>query len=258
MQTYLERNIKDLIAEYPALADILTNAGIGCITCALGTCRVKDIIEIHNLDAETTQKLLTAMGKTIYSSAPFVIPVIERTPQTPRNTFSPPMRILVREHTVILRVIALVPKILTAFENNFDATLPHLEGALGFIRDYADHLHHAKEEDILFGYFDQTLDIIASMHADHTAGRAHIAAVRKAIPGRDCTTIRTHLEAYSELLTGHIGREDTILYPWMDRRLTDREIGELYGKCLTVDNEQKSTIGEYESIVTEWENIYAV
>ena len=54
MQEYLNRNIKDLITQYPKVGKILERYNIGCTTCSLGSCLFKDIIEIHNLapDAE--------------------------------------------------------------------------------------------------------------------------------------------------------------------------------------------------------------
>lgn len=37
------------------------------------------------------------------------------------------------------------------------------------------------------------------------------------------------------LLAGHIQREDTILYPWMDRSLSTRQVGELYSAYIEVE-----------------------
>ncbi len=50
-------NIKELMDQHPALGGALEAAGIGCTSCTLGTCRMKDILEIHNLDTARTHAL---------------------------------------------------------------------------------------------------------------------------------------------------------------------------------------------------------
>jgi hemerythrin-like domain-containing protein len=43
------------------------------------------------------------------------------------------------------------------------------------------------------------------------------------------------LTAYGALLTEHIRKEDDILYPWMNRELTDTQVGQLFSKFNAVD-----------------------
>jgi hemerythrin-like domain-containing protein len=42
--------------------------------------------------------------------------------------------------------------------------------------------------------------------------------------------------AYRELLTEHIRKEDEILYPWMDRELSVKQVGELFSKFNEADD----------------------
>ncbi|MEE8440374.1 MAG: hypothetical protein V3S41_01540, partial [Spirochaetia bacterium] len=37
--------------------------------------------------------------------------------------------------------------------------------------------------------------------------------------------------------TEHITKEDEVLYPWIDRNLTVTQVGELFGKFASVDEE---------------------
>jgi hemerythrin-like domain-containing protein len=109
--------------------------------------------------------------------------------------------------------------------------------SIDFIRSYADKYHHAKEEDILFKYFDENAEIIQVMHEDHRNARAHVKAILEALDDRDQKAVAEHLDAYQALLSEHIKKEDEILYPWMDRDLSDSQIGKLFSQFTGKDEE---------------------
>ena len=73
------------------------------------------------------------------------------------------------------------------------------------------------------------------MYEDHTTGRGHVKAMLEALDRRDRQTLAEHLLAYRELLTGHIQKEDEILFPWMDRNLSPSRVGEISAKFNEVD-----------------------
>ncbi|MBK8794336.1 MAG: hemerythrin domain-containing protein [Holophaga sp.] len=253
MRMHLESHIKPLMEQFPALGSVLEKAGIGCTSCTLGTCRIQDILEIHDLDTAQIQTLLQEMGEVIYQGAPFQIPPITRKPAAPKATFCPPIQRMVVEHTFILRVIALLPRLIHALRQDFESALPLAIRTLEFVRTYADRYHHAKEEDILFRFFEQGSDILGVMLQDHQDGRAHISAVAAALAARQIEDVEAHLLAYGELLKSHIQREDTILYPWMDRTLTDREVGHLFSQCSAVERDFGTVPAMQERIVTDLE-----
>jgi hemerythrin-like domain-containing protein len=230
MQQYLDSNIKDLLAAHPPLGPVLEAGGIGCTTCSLGSCRIKDILEIHNLDTAATRNLLQQMGAILYQGRPFEAPALERQALPTKASFCPPIARMVHEHTHIMRFIGLIPSLTELLRQDPGAAFELLAEGLIFIRTYADSYHHAKEEDILFGFFDAS-DLLGAMGQDHTQGRAHVAAMAEGLARKDADQVATRLQAYGELLRGHIHREDTILYPWMDRTLTTRQVGELYARC---------------------------
>ena len=144
-------------------------------------------------------------------------------PKTHEKTYSPTIKRLVDEHLLIKRWLALIPEVI----NNMDATSREgreiIAGGIDFISSYADKFHHAKEEDILFKYFDKQTEIIQAMHSDHETGRSHVKAMREALQKEDKDTIIKHLQAYGELLADHIKKEDEILFPWMDRNLSETD-----------------------------------
>jgi hemerythrin-like domain-containing protein len=113
--------------------------------------------------------------------------------------------------------------------------------AVDFIRSYADQFHHAKEEDILFKEFGEDLEIIKSMHEEHRIGRGHVKAVIEAVESNDTASVSEHLAAYGQLLSGHIRKEDEILYPWMDKNLSTAQVGELFSKFAVTDERFRDT-----------------
>lgn len=44
-----DQAINRVIAQHPAIGEILANYDIGCVTCGVGICLVKDVVAIHVL-----------------------------------------------------------------------------------------------------------------------------------------------------------------------------------------------------------------
>ena len=66
-----------------------------------------------------------------------------------------------------------------------------------------------------------------------------------------------HLAGYAGVLSEHIKKEDEILYPWMDRNLSVRQVGELFARFLAVDERFAEERKKYESFVDRLEEAYA-
>jgi len=67
MEKYLNKGIKDVIDEFPDIESILEEYDIGCGPCSVGTCLLKDIVEVHRLPPEKEQDLLARIEKSICS-----------------------------------------------------------------------------------------------------------------------------------------------------------------------------------------------
>ena len=78
METYLNKGIKQIINQFPEVENILDEYGIGCSPCNVGTCLLKDIIEIHRLDADDEQKIMARIAKVFYPGKVVKIPQIKR------------------------------------------------------------------------------------------------------------------------------------------------------------------------------------
>ncbi len=173
-------------------------------------------------------------GGSVPSSAP-ASAASEVRPAPADINYSPAVKRLVDEHTLIKRFIAAVPALVEVLDLESEEGRSVVLEGVHFIRTYADAFHHAKEEDILFGYADGDSEIIQVMLEDHTTARAHVRAIVAGVEARAVAEVTRHLVAYAALLTDHIKREDEILYPWIDRSLTTRQVGELFAQFDAAD-----------------------
>lgn len=232
MERYLNTPIKDVITRVPEVGKILEEYNIGCVPCTLGSCLLKDVVAIHNLTQEQEPELMYRIEKTIYPGRDIKKPVFKASKKEPSKEikYSPPLKRLVDEHTIIKKWIGLIPQVIKNIDIESESGSQLISDGLDFIRSYADKFHHAKEEDILFEHTDKNLDIIKTILADHETARGYVKAVSAALEIRDKEAITDHLSAYKGLLTEHIKKEDEILYPWIDRGLSITQVGELFAK----------------------------
>lgn len=141
-------------------------------------------------------------------------------------------QVMVEEHRLILRMIALVEKNSAAMESGRFRDWQFFLDAVDFIRNYADRFHHAKEEDVLFkalvaNGMPAENSPVAAMLMAHDQGRDHVraieAAAQQALAGEpgQIPVIAEHARGYAALLRDHIDKEDNILYPLAERILPE-------------------------------------
>jgi hypothetical protein len=81
MEEYLNKGIKDVIEEFPAVSDVLNRYDIGCGPCSVGSCLLKDIVEIHDLSAEDEAGLMAEIAGIIFPGQEIDVPRTERKSQ---------------------------------------------------------------------------------------------------------------------------------------------------------------------------------
>lgn len=255
MKAYLKRDIKELIREFPRVGDILNEYGIGCVPCSVGTCQLLDVIDIHNLSPGEEDEMMAKIGGIIHPGGNWTL--FRRKGDRGKSPggpgYSPPIKRLVNEHVFIKRWAELIPEVAKDFDFNSSEDRELLYEGVNFIRSYADRYHHAKEEEILFTYFDEELDIIKVMYDDHERARGHVRALYEALEKTDKEGVAANLLAYGEILREHIKKEDEILFPWMDRNLTTRQVGELFEKFQEVERSFGGPPKELEEFVKKIE-----
>jgi len=134
------------------------------------------------------------------------------------------------EHDHILAMIACLRAACAAAENSdrFDAET--FQTGLDFIRNYADAWHHAKEEEHLFPALEaagmpRDGGPIAVMLHEHVVGRSYVRKIADHLEQathRDSaarSAVLHYTLAYANLLTGHIQKENCILFNMADQIL---------------------------------------
>lgn len=249
VENCLDTNIKDLINDYSEIQNALDKFEIGCAPCSLGTCKLKDVVGIHNLNAENEQKLFKNIFEIIYPGETVEIPRIAKEKSSSGAVpLSPPLRMLVEEHKLIKRILAKIPAIAEDLDLAREEHKQMVRDVVDFIRNYADKYHHAKEEEILFKKFDASLDIINVMVNDHILSRGHVTEILRAVEEGNTQLAKNNLILYMDLLTEHIQKEDTILYPWMDKNLETKQVGEMYSEFFRINNSRTEVQPKYEKL----------
>jgi len=146
-----------------------------------------------------------------------------------------PTQTLIEEHNVIVQMLNVAKH-----EAEAEGTLntEKIAGLIEFFANFADRLHHAKEETLLFPRLEERGmphdgGPIAIMLMEHNEGRAFLAAARKALPAaqqgdaKAATAVRKSLQGFVELLRAHIHKENMILFNMADQMLTDADQCEL-------------------------------
>ncbi len=238
MNEYLNRPMKQVIDEYPEVERILKEYGVDCAACNLGACLLRDVVAVHDLGPDAGREMLSAIANVMYGANRADDPAKGAASCTvPRGTgsFSLPIQKLIEEHGIIKRWADLIPRFVHSLDLHSGQDRKLVRQGVAFIRSYADKYHHAKEETILFKCFDERLEVIRVMRAEHETARDHVRAVIAAVDRRDTVTVRRHLLSYAVLLREHIRKEDEILYPWMERQLSERNTGKIVALFMKVD-----------------------
>ncbi|SNB46810.1 hypothetical protein [Geobacter sp. DSM 9736] len=64
-----EEAIQDVLARYPAIGEILARYGIGCVTCKVGICLLKDVVSIHGLSQEDEEQVEAEISAALQATA---------------------------------------------------------------------------------------------------------------------------------------------------------------------------------------------
>jgi hemerythrin-like domain-containing protein len=117
----------------------------------------------------------------------------------------------------------------------------HIEDIIDVIRNFADGLHHAKEENIFFpalenkGFSAQQGPVAVMLH-EHILGRNFVRGMAENLElykiGNKAALqeIYKNMSAYAELLVSHIKKENNILFRMADNALSASEHKNLLGK----------------------------
>ncbi|WP_309493628.1 hemerythrin domain-containing protein [Candidatus Hecatella orcuttiae] len=154
------------------------------------------------------------------------------------------VEVLEEEHRVIERMLEVLKKAAARLSEGEPVQPSLLKDALDFLRTFADRCHHGKEEDVLFSALQEHgfsaveavghIGVMPSaeigvMLSEHEEGRRLIRAAAKSLQkyeGGDAPArkaLAKSLQSYIRLLTEHIFKEDSFIFPVADRLIPDAE-----------------------------------
>jgi hemerythrin-like domain-containing protein len=148
------------------------------------------------------------------------------------------------DHVHILKLIEVMERIIGT--DNPD--ISHIESIVDIIRNFADGLHHAKEENQFFPFlanrgFSLTQGPVGVMINEHIMGRNFVKGMAENITAYKSGNtyalgkIYSNMAGYAGLLQNHIGKENNILFRMADNALSEADQQEL---CRMFDEVEKN------------------
>lgn len=146
------------------------------------------------------------------------------------------IEILINEHKNILDFCDSVKSMCCNIIEGEEVEPELVRECAAFGKNYADHIHHGKEEKILFKVMLERLGPVADklirsgMLVEHDLGRLHmnelldaVERYEKAASTVNKLDIITNASGYATLLKRHIGKEDEVVYTFAKRALSEKD-----------------------------------
>ena len=178
-----------------------------------------------------------------------------------------PIGILMKEHRLIEKMIALLEEKLEAYEKGTSIDPFFISQIVDFFRIYADRLHHGKEEDILFKALeDKELQeehrrTMEKLIQEHKRGREIVTNIEKANhewrngDSEACPEIIEGINLLTGFYPGHIQTEDKEFFKQVMDYFSDKEKDQMMDQEEEFD---RSFIHDvYQKKVADWSEKYS-
>ncbi|MBS3086002.1 hemerythrin domain-containing protein [Candidatus Pacearchaeota archaeon] len=170
------------------------------------------------------------------------------------------IEMLVEEHKNILRVTEAIERECEQISSGKTVNEDFFTKVIDFIRNYADKLHHAKEEDILFKEFLKQAEQgrvhcnpIEQMLYEHDVGRSYVKALEEGVKESNKEKITKNALGYAGLIRGHIFKEDNVLYPMSEQALSKKTFENIQKAFTKINEKNKNEIEKYAGFARESE-----
>lgn len=151
---------------------------------------------------------------------------------------------LINEHKAILLTLKVLEKICSILNSSKQVDYYDINQIVDFIKTFADKCHHGKEEGFLFPALEEAgirkqNGPIGVMLLEHEQGREFVRQMQQSIAGNSiqANNFITSSTSYISLLRNHIDKENNILFPMGDARLSQEKQNELLKKFETFEEE---------------------
>lgn len=155
---------------------------------------------------------------------------------------------LIHEHNAILIALNVIEKMYENIQNDKGIDYKDIEDIIEFLKVFADKCHHGKEEDYLFPALEEVgiknqNGPIGVMLSQHKQGRELIKQMQESIVNEiiNKNAFVDAASSYVNLLRNHIEKENKILFPMSDSKLSVSKQKELLNNF---ENFEKNVIGE--------------
>ncbi len=180
------------------------------------------------------------------------------------------IQLMIDEHVNIKRMLTVVRNVSFKIMNGSEICYEDFEQIIDFIRNYADNYHHGKEEKMLFNRMIEEIGTVGEklvkygMLIEHDLGRLFIQdlelALDKVKNGEEFAKIDVIANAvgYTNLLTRHIDKEDTVVYQFAKKQLKEETICTINTECSAFEEnaKQEGIEQKYIEILEKLENKY--
>lgn len=175
---------------------------------------------------------------------------------------------LMNEHRMIERVLDALVGFGEEVQRKGSTEKEELRRFVTFFREFADTCHHAKEENILFtsmvdhGFPRETGPIGVMLH-EHDQGRGLVGTLHARAEQPDAWNdgdrqeIADVARGFSELLHGHIHKEDAILYPMAEQHLAPEAMADVARACESYEAQQGDAYERLHAVAEELVSRYA-
>ena len=175
------------------------------------------------------------------------------------------------DHANINRALGVIRNICLQLMQGEEVPDEDFREIIQFVREYADKHHHGKEEKFLFPVMVKKLGPVGDklvtngMLVEHDLGRADVLSLETALneykknPRPELKLdILSYAMAYAHLLQLHIEKENSVVYPFAERGLSEEDFKEINEKSQAFEDEQtaKGVQKHYLDILEKLEKKY--
>ena len=136
---------------------------------------------------------------------------------------------LIEEHSGIMLMLSIMGKVSEKLNAGEVVEKEDLNKILEFLSNFADKCHHGKEEDMLFPELFKNpanQGLVAELIDEHTTAREYIKNITEAMENyatgtSEAATVAENMEKYILLLTEHVRKENSDLFPAANKELSE-------------------------------------